>query len=241
MRTFPQPNATKRLFCFPFAGGAASAYRQWASILGPSIEVCAIQLPGRENRLLELPYDDCKSLTVALLSALSPFLDKPYALYGHSMGALLAFELARSLEESCSPADGPERVFLAAHRAAHLPLHRSPMADLPQERLIAKLSEYGGFSNEVLSSPELMELILPAIRADLKLCDTYHFEQKNLLRCPIVVIAGAQDKQTSIESTYPWAEHTSEQTEVHVLNGGHFFLHTHSAQVLEIVRTRMLD
>jgi medium-chain acyl-[acyl-carrier-protein] hydrolase len=241
MRPFPRPNATKRLFCFPFAGGGASAYRQWANASGPTLEVCPIQLPGRENRLLEPAYDDSESLTVALLLALSPLLDKPYAFYGHSMGALLAFELARSLEDSCGTTGGPERVFLAAHRAAHLPLQRSPMADLPQEALIAKLSEYGGFSDDVLNSQELMELILPAIRADLKLCDLYHFKQKNLLRCPINVVVGALDKQTSIESTHPWAIHTSGQTEVHVINGGHFFLHTHSAQVLEVIRTNLFD
>jgi medium-chain acyl-[acyl-carrier-protein] hydrolase len=241
MRPFPQPHATKRLFCLPFAGGGASAYRQWVSALGPTIEVCTVQLPGRENRLLEPAYDDYKSLTVALRSALNPLLDKPYALYGHSMGALLAFELARSLEDSDGPTGGPERIFLAAHRAAHLPLQRSPMANLPQDALIAKLSEYGGFSNEILDSPELMELLIPAIRADLKLCDLYHFEKKNLLRCPINVIAGALDKQTSTESTYLWALHSSGQTKVHVIDGGHFFLHTHSAQVLEIVRTCMID
>ena len=241
IRSAPQPHAKKRLFCIPFAGGGASAYRKWANALGPSIEVCPIQLPGRENRLLEPAYDDCQALTDALLSALRPFLDKPYSIYGHSMGALLAFELARQIEEVSDQIVRPERVFVAAHRAAHLPLQRLPMADLPQEALIAKLNEFGGFSSEALNSPELMELLLPTIRADLKLCDTYHYEQKKPLRCPLEVIIGALDHQTSTETTNPWALQTAEPTKIHTINEGHFFLHTHLEQVIHIVRAGMLD
>lgn len=238
-RPAPRPNATKRLFCLPFAGGGASAYRQWATALGPTIEVCPIQLPGRENRLLETAHDNHQSLLAALLPALTPLLDKPFALYGHSMGALLAFEIARSLERA-HVHTGPERIFLGAHRAAHLPMQRLPMADLSQEELLKKLSEYGGFSEEVLNSPELIELVLPAVRADIRLCDTYRFEQGPLLNCPIDVIAGAFDQQTLVKSTHPWELHTKGQTEFHIIDGGHFFLNTHRDQVLEIVRTKML-
>ena len=239
IRPTPRPQATKRLFCLPFAGGGASAYRQWASQLGPTIEVCPIQLPGRENRLLETAHDNYKSLIEALLPAMDPLLDKPYALYGHSMGALLAFELARSLEASASHT-GPQRIFLGAHRAAHLPLQRLPMADLSQEDLLKKLNEYGGFTEEILSSPELLELILPAVRADIKLCDTYQFEQGRLLTCPIDALAGAMDKQTPPITMRPWELHTKGGTDFHTFDGGHFFLNTHTTQVLEIIRTKML-
>jgi medium-chain acyl-[acyl-carrier-protein] hydrolase len=238
-RPAPQPQATKRLFCLPFAGGGASAYRKWASLLAPTIEVCPIQLPGRENRLLEIAYDNHTSLLEALLPALYPLLDKPYALYGHSMGALLAFELARSLE-GCANYPGPQRVFLGAHRAAHLPLQRLPMADLSQEDLLKKLKEYGGFNEEVLGSPELLDLILPAVRADIKLCDTYKFEHGRLLNCPIDTLAGAMDRQTPPNTMRPWELHTRGGVDLHILNGGHFFLNTHTTEVLEIIRTKML-
>ena len=233
----PRPTVTtakKRLFCFPFAGGGASAYRKWTGSLGPDIEVCAIQLPGRESRLLEPALENVEAMVAALLEHLPPYLDRPYAFYGHSMGALLAFELTRSIEKMAG-IRGPERLFLAAHRAAHLPLQRLPMSTLSDADFIEKIRGYGGFVDEILNNAEIMELILPTIRADFRLCDHYELKDETLIQCPIHVFAGSQDTQTLLESTYAWSLRSKAPVDVQVFAGGHFFLQSHMHEVHDAI------
>ena len=238
----PRPaaiTAKKRLFCFPFAGGGATAYRKWAGSLGPHIEVCAIQLPGRESRLLDPALDDVDALVAALLEHLPSYFDRPYAFYGHSMGALLAFELTRSIEK-LDGLRGPERLFLAAHRAAHLPLQRPPMSTLSDADFIEKIRSYGGFVDEILNNSEMMELILPTIRADFRLCDHYKLKDQTPIQCPIHVFAGSQDAQTLLDSTYAWSLRSKAPVDVQVFSGGHFFMHSHMNEVHDAIKKRLI-
>ena len=235
----PVVTAKKRLFCFPFAGGGATTYRKWAGSLGPDIEVCAIQLPGRESRLFDPALEDVDTMIAALLEHLPSYFDRPYAFYGHSMGALLAFELTRGIEKL----DGlrsPERLFLAAHRAAHLPLQRPPMSTLSDADFIEKIRGYGGFVDEILNNSEMMELILPTIRADFRLCDHYKLKDQTLIQCPIHVFAGSQDTQTLLESTYAWSLRSQAPVDIQVFSGGHFFIQSHMHEVHDAIIKKLM-
>jgi medium-chain acyl-[acyl-carrier-protein] hydrolase len=160
--------ASVRLFCFPPAGGGASFFRDWADALPADVEVSAIQLPGRETRLRESPHARMGPLVDDLSATLRPHLDRPFAIFGHSMGALVGFELARRLHAASAPE--PALVVVAGQRAPHLPLGRELWHRLPTPRLLDALRELNGIPELVLDNAELRELVLPAIRADLELC-----------------------------------------------------------------------
>jgi surfactin synthase thioesterase subunit len=196
--------------------------------------VCAIQLPGRESRLFDPALEDVDTMIAALLEHLPSYFDRPYAFYGHSMGALVAFELTRSIEKLAG-IRGPERLFLAAHRAAHLPLQRLPMSTLSDADFIEKIRGYGGFVDEILNNAEIMELILPTIRADFRLCDHYKLKDETLIQCPIHVFAGSQDTQTLLESTYSWSLRSKAPVDVQAFAGGHFFLQSHMHEVHDAI------
>lgn len=230
----PQPGAGCRLFCLPFAGGGSSLYRGWSAQLSPGIEVCPIQLPGRESRISEPALDNHRTLATALANQLSLYVDRPYYVYGHSMGALLAFEVLRLLQESGQPL--PELVFLAAHRAAHLPPRRRSLLDLDDAEFISRISAFGGFQREVLESAELLELVMPTLRADFSVCDGYQYAPGAPLDCPIVAISGADDPEVPPPDMSPWQEHTRHPLQHVTLDAGHFFLKTHSDELMAVIR-----
>ena len=218
----PNPAARLRLFCLPFAGGGASLFRSWGKALAPAIEVCPIQLPGRENRFLEPAYTDALPLAEILASQIQLYAEKPFALFGHSMGALLAFELTRVLQQQNAPL--PLTLFLSAHRAAHLPSRRSLIHELPDEEFIKKLRRFGGFPDEILEHQELLDFLLPTLRADLTLCGLYSHIPSAPLNCPLELYAGRQDTEVSPEEVEAWNEHTSQTANLHIFPGGHFFI-----------------
>jgi medium-chain acyl-[acyl-carrier-protein] hydrolase len=163
----PHPEAQVRLFCLPFAGGGASIFRTWGRALPPTVEVCPVQLPGRENRLREPPYTDIQALAERLANQIHPYAQKPFALFGHSMGALLAFELTRTLRRQDGPM--PRALFLSAHRAAHLPLRRQPLHGLPDPEFIQGVRRLGGTPAGVFEHKELLEITLSATGIALSL------------------------------------------------------------------------
>src|SRR5260370_20858382 len=154
-----------RLFCLPSAGGGSSAYRDWQNGFPSEIEVCPVQLPGRENRFSEPPATSMPSLVRALAAGLSPFLDRPFALFGHSLGALVAFELCQELRSMRQPV--ANHLFVSARPAPHLPDRRPPIHHLPDEALAAELRRLNGTPEDVLGDSALIELILPHLRADV--------------------------------------------------------------------------
>src|SRR5262245_12023957 len=164
----PRPHARLRLFCIPYAGAGVVAYHSWPNYVPPDVEVCAIQLPGRDGRLREKPFVDLLALVDVLAKGLSPWLATPYALFGHSMGALIAYGLVRHLrQQSATP---PVRLFVSGRRAPHVPSRQSPCHQLPDQEFIETLVQrYNGIPKAVLSEPELMSLFLPILRADFTL------------------------------------------------------------------------
>ena len=227
----PNPAARLRLFCLPFAGGGATIFRTWARALPPTIEVCPVQLPGRENRLGESPYTDILPLAQTLARQIRLYSQKPFAIYGHSMGALLAFELTRILQRQNAPL--PLTLFLAAHRAAHLSPRRAPLYALPDEELIQALRRLGGLQDEVIEDRELLDILLPTLRADLTLCDRYGFSSDTPLNCPFQLYAGRDDTEVPPEDMHSWSEHSTQSSSLHIYSGGHFFLRSDSDALMQ--------
>lgn len=229
----PNPAARLRLFCLPFAGGGVSIFRSWGRALAPNIEVCPIQLPGRENRFREPAHTDALSLAEILASQIQLYAEKPFALFGHSMGALLAFELTRILQQQNAAL--PLTLFLSAHRAAHLPPRRAPMHALPDQEFIEKLRHFGGFPDEILEHQELLDFLLPTLRADLTLCDRYSYVPDAPLNCPLQLYAGRQDTEVSPEEIEAWREHSTQNANLHVFPGGHFFLRSDADALMQAI------
>lgn len=220
----PRPEASQRLFCFPYAGGGALIFHSWPDALPPTIEVCVIQLPGRGARLLERPYKRMESLVSALADALAPMLDKPFALFGHSMGAWIGFELARRLRRKQRVE--PLHLFVSGSGAPHLPQRDMPLHDLPDEEFFRALRRLNGTPKEILKNEELMRLIAPSLRADFAICENYSYVRRPLLSCPITAFGGTQDRKLRQGDIEAWREETSGAFHMQIFPGDHFFIHT---------------
>ena len=218
----PRPMATKRLFCFPFGGGGASVFNGWAEAIGDDVEVLALQLPGRERRYSEAREIDIERLVCDIAAALAAYQDRPYAMFGYSLGALLAFEVCRELRRNGLLL--PDSLLLAAMGAAQLPPPHPPISSLPDSEFIEKVEFYFQPRNEAWQNPELREFLLPILKADIALYEGYRYRDEKPLSCPIEVFAGDSDRATSIESTRQWSQQTTASSTHHILPGGHFFI-----------------
>ena len=233
----PVPAATLRLFCLPFAGGGASAYRLWPTALPSSIELCAVQLPGREDRYREPAFTSLVGLSRALSREMIPFLDKPFAFFGHSMGALVAFEVARALRHSSAPA--PLAMFLAAYPAPHLPLARAPIHHLADANFIEEMRRMQGTPDAVLDNAELMAFLLPILRADFQACDTYRCPVEPPLECPFFIYGGSDDREVDSQALERWREQTAAAFTRRVFPGTHFFVQSHRDLLLDDIARQL--
>ncbi len=229
----PRPDARVRLYCLPFAGGGASAYRAWGTSLPPWVEVCPVQLPGREDRYREPAHTSIVDLARALAREIIPRSDTPFAVFGHSMGAVLAFELARALRHAGAPA--PLALMLAAYPAPHVPPARAAIHHLSRHDFIEEIRRLRGTPTAVLENQELMEFVLPILRADFQACDTYAYAPEPPLECPFVVFGGTDDREVDRQALDRWRELTSAACSLHMLPGTHFFVQTHADHVLATV------
>jgi medium-chain acyl-[acyl-carrier-protein] hydrolase len=222
------------MFCFPYAGGGASAYRGWARLLPADVEVCPVQLPGRESRLREPPFDSSELLIQALVEALQPWLrDLPFVFFGHSMGAMIAFELARELRRRGQAL--PQHLFVSGRRAPQIPYEDEPIHALPEPEFIEKLRELEGTPEEVLQHEELMRLLIPVLRADFAVNETYVYRQEEPFDVGISFFGGLGDKEVNRDHGAAWKEHTRGRFRLRMLPGGHFFLHGCKDMVLEAI------
>lgn len=227
------PRAVLRLFCFPYGGGAARAYRHWTRTLPPEIDVCAIQLPGRGNRLRERPLTKM-SLAVELVGKeIVSLLDRHYAFFGHSMGAILAFEVARLLRRGGHR--GPTHLFVSGHKAPQLPNTGPFTYNLPDEKFIEELQRLNGTPVEVLEHPDMMRMMLPLLRADFESIQTYSYKHEPPLECPITALGGLMDPDISRETLEPWREQTLAAFNLQMFPGDHFFLHQEQDRVLRLI------
>jgi len=209
-----------RLFCLSHAGGGAAVFRGWSDLLPDGVEVCAVQLPGRDSRAGEQPYLRMDPLVTDLHAAILPLLDRPFALFGHSMGALVAFELARRLRREGSPQ--PEHLFLAAFRAPQLPSPNIRIYHLPDEVLKTVLAK-DGTPQSVLDNAEIMAALLPTLRADLELCDTYEHADEAPLTVPMSIFGGLQDVRVGQTDLEQWKAQADHDFSLSMLPGSHFF------------------
>lgn len=234
----PRPDARLRLFCFPYAGGSAAAFRGWQGELPEAVELWPVQPPGRERRMAEPPFTRLEDLVAALENLLVPLLDRPYALLGHSLGALVAFELMRHLVAIGAPP--AVHLVVSGSRAPHLPLPwSSPHHAMPVPQLMERLRELGGTPPEVLEHPELMELILPVVRADFEVLETYSFAAGEPLEVPISAFGARDDPEVSPEAVEAWREHTRGAWHSRLFDGGHFFIQQERQAFLREVGRRL--
>ncbi len=218
------------LFCLPFAGGGASAFRSWKQAFPSTVDLQPIQLPGRENRITEPLKIDPEEVADAMLSR----INRPYAIYGHSMGARLGFDVIRVLRHRGAPM--PKRFYVAASRPPDLFEPIARIADLPDDEFVARLENLGGTPSGVLDIPELRELLLPVLRADFHWIDNYRYQPGEPLPVPIVGFAGLSDGSVPAEKMRGWDDHTSEGFRLHTVAGDHFFLHSNADEVTRMIR-----
>lgn len=223
VRYRPDAQARMRLFCFSYAGGGASVFRSWPDLLPPEVEVCGVQLPGHEHRLGEPAYTRLAPLVQALADAISPYLDRPFAFFGHSMGALVSFELTRQLRRTSDR--HPVCLYLGAYRAPHLPNPNVKISQLPLE-VFKVILRADGTPERILQNEELMQAMLPTLRADFELCETYEYKEEPPLRCPFALFGGSEDVRISAADLEAWRIHSNETCSLSLLPGSHFFLHS---------------
>jgi medium-chain acyl-[acyl-carrier-protein] hydrolase len=227
------------LFCFPYAGGGASVFNSWPELLPAKVELWSVQLPGREN-LLTLPaFTRIEPLSTALADAMRPYLDIPFAFYGHSMGALVSFELARALRRERHAT--PQCLFVSGHRAPQLPAPHSALYDLPQSEFLDRVRNMGGTPDDVLANPELIELFTPVLRADFELCERYVYVEEAPLECRISCFGGVDDPRVKREELLAWRFQSEAPLRLRFLPGGHFVLHDSKMPLLQALSQELQD
>ncbi len=217
-----EAGAQLRLLCLPYAGGGTLAYRPWAERLPHGVELWAAQLPGREKRLAEPPPDAMSPMVAAIADAVEPWDATSFAVYGHSMGAQLGFELARELRRR--GASGPTRLLVSGCVAPQVPCPYPPIHALSDGPFIEELKKLGGTPDEVLRSAELMAFVLPVIRADITLSENYACRDEPPLGCPINVYGGLADPVTDREGLDAWQRQTTGPFKLRMFPGDHFFI-----------------
>ncbi len=223
-----------RLVCLPYAGGSAAVYRPWAAVLAPDIEVLSAQLPGRGWRLREAPSRNLHALADELADAIAELGDLPVAVFGHSMGSWIGLEVVRRLEAMGRP---PVRFFASGRQAPTLGCTQPRMAHLSDDEFIREMGErYGGIPEEILAERELLELLLPSVRADIELLERHEHVPGRPVSIPIHAIVGDRDTVVAPEEMAPWAEETARGFRVTALPGGHFYFQPDPAPLLSILR-----
>lgn len=221
LRPQPNPSADLRLFCLPHAGGDTWIFQDWHRALPGYIEVCPIRLPGRGSRIGEPPFATVRPLVEALGDALGDALDRPFAIFGHSMGALIGFELARYLRQVFGRS--PTMLCVASCPAPHLVDFRPAISHLSPYLLMDALRGRFGAGAEIAGNHELMSLMMPTLRADLSLCETYRYADAERLDCPLSAYGGTADVWIDMAALDAWGAHTRATFLQHAIVGDHFF------------------
>ncbi|GHO60140.1 thioesterase [Ktedonobacter robiniae] len=199
-----------------------------------------MQLPGRENRLREKPFEGILPLVETLGSALNPYFDMPFAFFGHSMGALISFELARYLSTSGIEA-ALIHLFMSGHRAPQLPDPDPPTYHLPEQEFVQELKRLQGTPEEVMQDPELLQILMPLLRADFAICEKYIYTYSRPLGCPITAFGGLRDEEVSRSELAAWQTQTSGMFKQRFFPGDHFFLHKEQGSLLRAIALDLFD
>ncbi|HSX98554.1 MAG TPA: alpha/beta fold hydrolase [Streptomyces sp.] len=232
----PAPEAAVRLLCLPHAGGSASAYLPMAHALAPKADVLAAQYPGRQDRYAEPPVESIRELAERVVEALGGDDDRPLALFGHSMGAVVAHEAALRLEAA---GRAPARLFVSGRRAPSTIRDRRNLHTASDAELLQAVRALDGTDGQVFEDEELVQLVLPALRGDYKALETYEPRPDDRLTCPVTVLTGDADPVTPVADARAWSEHTDGPTELCVFPGGHFYLNDRPREVVDVVRRHL--
>ncbi|MFC5723466.1 thioesterase II family protein [Streptomyces gamaensis] len=235
-RFHPRPDSDVRLVCLPHAGGSASFFFPVSQAMPDGVDVLCVQYPGRQDRRLEPLVDTLPELADRVFEALRPWADRPLGLFGHSMGATLAYEVARRFEKAGTP---PAAVFASGRRAPST--HRTETVHLRDDNgIIAELKELSGTDSQLLGDEEVLRMVLPAIRADYRAVETYVHTPGHPLRTPLTVLVGDDDPKVTVAEARAWEQHTTGDFDFHVFPGGHFFLAHHQRVINKLIADRMV-
>lgn len=229
-------NKGLRLCCFPYAGGNTQIFNGWQQELGSDVEVVAIELPGRGRRFGEIAISSLDRMSDQLVEEIRHLEDMPLAFFGHSNGALIAFDVARKMQ--ARGMKGPQLLMLSAKKPPHL-LSENKMHLLPDDALISELRTYNATPEEVLNTPELMEIFLPVLRADFALSETYHHDNDYRYSGRMLVFGGDSDRNIGKEDLFGWSEYATGDAPVRLFTGGHFFIHSNRRELLRVVRLEL--
>lgn len=226
-----------RIFCLPYAGGSAFLFRLWQVGLSPEIEVCPVQLPGRENRLSETSFTHLTPLVQTLAPILRPFIEVPFALFGHSLGALICFELTRELRRLYDMQ--PLHLFVASYAAPQLPYPLPLISHLPDDQFLRHIRSFNGTPEQFFEEPELLELFLPLLRADFSISETYSYTSERPLDCPITAIGGWEDPHIDRAMLSAWEAQTTNSFNLRLLPGDHFFIDQSRDALLKVIQSQL--
>lgn len=232
------PYAALRLFCFPYAGGRAAIYCAWSDGLPSAVDVCPIELPGHGTRFREAPFARLAPLVASIVDALTPLVGHPFAFFGHSMGTLVCFETARELRRRGLSL--PVHLFLSGGGAPDAPRRRCTLNDLPAPALIEALRLFDGAHPELLAHDDLMRAMLPVLRADFAVCETYGYVSEEPLACPITAFGGLGDRHVERSQLEAWRTHTRASFELRMLPGNHFFIQTAQGRLWRLLARELL-
>ena len=231
------PNPRLRVFCLPYAGGGTLQYRPWARALPDELQLCALLLPGREERMGEPGWTQMEPLVTALVEAMRPLLDRPFVLYGHSMGALISYELAHALRRTLGVE--PARLIVSGRSAPEV-TNQTTFHKLPDDSLVTALNQrYGGIPQVLLNEPELLAMFVPVLRADFTLIETYRYEPREPLTCALTAFGGTRDRTVSPAAVQAWQHHTVGPFAAHFVEGEHFFIQSNQARWLALFNSEL--
>jgi surfactin synthase thioesterase subunit len=235
-RFHPSAAPVARLVCFPHAGGSASYFFPLSQAMAPSIEVLALQYPGRQDRRAEEPLTSIRDFAAHAFEALRPWADLPLVFFGHSMGATIAFEVARLFDEADTCLQG---LFVSGRRAPTT--YRDERVHLlPDDGIVAEIMKLDGTDSALLDDVEILRMILPAVKNDYRAIETYAYQPSRALRCPIMAMVGDDDPRATLDEVRAWREHTSGPFELEVFTGGHFYLAGHQTEIVNTISDHVL-
>ncbi|WP_107669422.1 thioesterase II family protein [Cyanothece sp. BG0011] len=236
----PNKNASLRLFCFPCAGGLPSRFNSWSKHLFPEIEVCSLQLPGRGKRIKEPCIQEWTVLIETITMALEDYLDRPFVFLGHSLGALISYEVTHRLRQNHSPM--PQHLFICGCSGPNTSIPQPSIHHLPPQRFVKELSQrYQAIPEMIQEDAELLQLFLPSLRADFTLFETYSYTARTPLDCPITVFSGLEDLAITEPDLWNWQQETLKDLNLHFLEGDHFFLYAQSQLMSEKILEAVSD
>ena len=222
------------LFCLPSAGAGSNIYSTWSAALAPRVRIRPVTLPGRERLFSEPPLRDCASLIARLVPDIASQIDRPYAMFGHSMGALVCFELAYALRQAGHPE--PACLVLSGYPAPQVPRRRPPLHEAPDDQIMAMVRHSGGVPDDLLANRDYCDFLLPVMRADLAVVETYRYTPRPPLSCPMIAVGGDDDDVCPREELEPWRELTTGPFRLRIFPGRHFHLFEQRQPFLDFLR-----